>query len=238
VTTAPLDLAQLLEIETEVGPARLHWHPAAKKSVGTLLLGHGAGGGVGAGDLILVTAAAVAAGLDVGLFEQPYRVAGRRAPAPAGQLDRALTALIESLDVKKVILGGRSSGARVACRVAAQRGLAVGKGGGGRAPAPKIVGVLALAFPLHPPGRPERSRLDELLAAPVPRLVVQGERDTFGGAAALQAELASAGVAADEVQVLTAAGADHALRKGVDVDAVIEWARDRFRPRSRARAAQ
>ncbi len=61
--------------------------------------------------------------------------------------------------------GGRSSGARVACRTAAETGAA---------------GVLCLAFPVHPPGRPEKSRLDELDAVPVPVLVVQGERDPFG----------------------------------------------------------
>lgn len=219
--------AQLLDIETEVGIGRLHWHPASRKeSLGALVLGHGAGGGVTATDLVAVTAAAVAAGLDVGLYEQPYRVAGRRAPAPARQLDLAFTALLASLGAGKVVVGGRSSGARVACRVAAQRAASLGKGA-----KPTVVGVLCLAFPLHPPGRPERSRLDELLEAPVPRLVVQGERDTFGGAVVLQAELAAAGSSATEVEVLTALGADHALRKGVDVEAIISWALTRCRRR-------
>lgn len=131
-----------------------------------LLLGHGAGGGVGAPDLLAATTAALAAGLAVVLVEQPYRVAGRRAPAPAGQLDTAWLAIVEHVrGVEPLVFGGRSSGARVACRTAAAGG---------------AVGVLCLAFPVHPPGRPEKDRLAELAAPVVPVLVVQGERDPFG----------------------------------------------------------
>ncbi len=131
-----------------------------------LALGHGAGGGVESPDLTGAAAAAREAGLTVALVEQPYRVAGRRSPAPANQLDAAWTSVIEQLafDVP-LIAGGRSSGARVACRTAAETGAAA---------------VLCLAFPVHPPGRPEKSRLDELDAVTVPTLVVQGERDPFG----------------------------------------------------------
>jgi uncharacterized protein len=130
------------------------------------VLGHGAGGGVGAPDLVAATEAALAAGVSVALVEQPYRVAGRRSPAPAPQLDVAWTAVVEHLRGEQPLFcGGRSSGARVACRTAASAGAA---------------GILCLAFPLHPPGRPEKTRLDELEAVPVPVLIVQGESDPFG----------------------------------------------------------
>jgi hypothetical protein len=152
-------------INTPHGPARAHLHEVAEPRA-VLALGHGAGGGVESPDLKGATRAALDAGLSVALIEQPYRVAGRRSPAPANQLDTAWLSVIEQLafDVP-LIAGGRSSGARVACRTAAETGAAA---------------VLCLAFPLHPPGRPEKSRLDELDAVTVPTLVVQGERDPFG----------------------------------------------------------
>lgn len=135
-----------------------------------LLLGHGAGGSTSAPDLMAATSAATAAGVHVALVTQPYRVAGRRAPAPTRQLDEAWLAVARHLAEGAfaglpLIFGGRSSGARVACRTA-------GTGG--------AVAVLCLAFPLHPPGRPDRSRRTELDAVGVPVLVVQGERDPFG----------------------------------------------------------
>jgi predicted alpha/beta-hydrolase family hydrolase len=141
--------------------------------VGALVLGHGAGGGVSAPDLVAATDAAQAAGLTVALVEQPYRVAGRRSPAPAPQLDAAWTAVIEQLRETTllglpIITGGRSAGARVACRTSAEVGAAA---------------VLCLAFPVHPPGKgddPTKSRLAELDAVQVPTLVVQGESDPFG----------------------------------------------------------
>ena len=130
------------------------------------MLGHGAGGGFGAADLRAATAAALELGVEVVQVEQPYRVAGRKAPAPTHQLDAAWLAVVEAVRGEvPLIFGGRSSGARVACRTAAA-------GGAGR--------VLCLAFPVHPPGRPEKTRLDELDAVSVPVLVVQGERDPFG----------------------------------------------------------
>jgi uncharacterized protein len=145
----------------------LHEAPAPR---GAVVLGHGAGGGVGARDLGAATAAALEAGWSVALVEQPYRVAGRRSPAPAAQLDAAWIAVVESLretslEQLRLVTGGRSSGARVACRTAAQTGAA---------------GVVCLAFPVHPPGRPEKTRLAELDAAGVPVLVVQGVSDPFG----------------------------------------------------------
>ena len=117
-------------------------------------------------DLVAATDAALAEGVSVALVEQPYRVAGRRSPAPAHQLDAAWTAVVEHLAFElPLVLGGRSLGARVACRTAAETG---------------AIAVFCLAFPLHPPGRPEKSRLAELEAVTVPVLVVQGERDPFG----------------------------------------------------------
>jgi predicted alpha/beta-hydrolase family hydrolase len=153
------------EIDTPHGPARAHPRPVDGPH-GLLVLGHGAGGGVTAPDLVLATKAANEAGIAVTLVEQPYRVAGRRSPAPAKQLDAAWLAVIADLRTDVPLLtGGRSSGARVACRTAAEAG---------------AVGVLCLAFPVHPPGRPEKTRLPELDAVEVPVLVVQGERDPFG----------------------------------------------------------
>ena len=152
-------------VETPHGPARVHLHPA-EDARAALVLGHGAGGGVTAPDLVAATAAALAERISVALVEQPYRVAGRRSPAPARQLDAAWTAVVDHLaSPLPLVVGGRSLGARVACRTAAETG---------------ATAVLCLAFPLHPPGRPDKSRLAELEAVTVPVLVVQGERDPFG----------------------------------------------------------
>jgi hypothetical protein len=160
-----------LEIGTPHGPARAHVR-AAPAPRGALVLGHGAGGGVTSRDLVAVADAAADEGLTVVLVEQPYRVAGRRSPAPAHQLDTAWTAVLERLAGRELhalplVVGGRSSGARAACRTAAATGAA---------------GVLCVAFPLRPPRRssPAPSRLPELDAVTVPVLVVQGDRDPFG----------------------------------------------------------
>ena len=156
-------------VATPHGDARVHLAgPAAPR--GLLMLGHGAGGGVNAVDLRLAADVALEAGLAIALVEQPYRVAGRRAPAPAAQVDATWCAVAEHLRIDELadvplIVGGRSFGGRVACRTSADVG---------------ATGVLCLAFPLHPPGRPEKSRLPELTAVAVPTLVVQGERDPFG----------------------------------------------------------
>jgi uncharacterized protein len=163
----------MLEIETPYGTANAHVEPVEGPHA-ALVLGHGAGGGVQARDLVTVAGAARAAGFHVVLVEQPYRVAGRRAPAPAHQLDAAWTVVIDHLRAHELrglplVVGGRSSGARVACRTAGATG---------------AVGVLCLAFPLLPPrragGKPAQSRLPELEAVTVPTLVVQGARDPFG----------------------------------------------------------
>ena len=161
-------------IETPHGPARAFVHPVPDP-IGGLVLGHGAGGGVSARDIVAVTGAARDASIAVALVEQPYRVAGRRSPAPARQLDAAWIAVVEALRAEPLaglglVCGGRSSGARVACRTAAETG---------------AIGVLCLAFPLVPPQRrnataPPASRQDELDLPEVPVLVVQGENDRFG----------------------------------------------------------
>ncbi|MFL5923253.1 MAG: alpha/beta family hydrolase [Gaiellaceae bacterium] len=156
----------MLELETPVGLARARLEPADSPRAG-LVLGHGAGGGIDSPDLAGAAGAALETGLTVALVEQPYRVAGRRSPAPASQLDEAWISVISQLplDGLPLLVGGRSAGARVACRTAADVGAKA---------------VLCLAFPLHPPGKPEKSRLAELDAVEVPTLVVQGERDPFG----------------------------------------------------------
>jgi uncharacterized protein len=159
-----------VRVDTPHGPARVHLHPVERPRA-ALVLGHGAGGGgVKASDLVAATEAARAADISVALVEQPYRVAGRRSQAPARHLDAAWTAVVAHLRQAALadlplIVGGRSAGARVACRTAAETGANA---------------VLCLAFPVHPPGRPEKSRLDELDAVTVPTLVVQGENDPFG----------------------------------------------------------
>lgn len=194
------------EVGTPGGPARLSVHTpddpdspdgAADRPRGTLALGHGAGGGVGSADLVAVTAAAVAAGWRVVLVEQPWLLAGRRVAVAPPRLDEAWLAALAELagPPGPLVLGGRSAGARVACRTASALGAAA---------------VVALAFPLHPPGRPERSRAGELAAAGVPLLVVQGERDAFGGPQHVRDALADQRVADAEV---AAVPGDHALRR-------------------------
>jgi predicted alpha/beta-hydrolase family hydrolase len=155
-----------LDLDTPHGPARAHIH-AVDDPTKAVVLGHGAGGGVAARDLQKATAAANEAGASVALIEQPYRVAGRSSQPSAAQLDAAWIATVEQLpfDGLPLITGGRSAGARVACRTAGETG---------------SHGVLCLAFPLHPPGRPEKTRLSELEAVEQPVLIVQGTSDPFG----------------------------------------------------------
>ena len=192
----------MLEVETPHGPARVHLH-AADEPVAALVLGHGAGGGVGSRDLVAATEAALSVEVSVALVEQPYRVAGRRSPAPARQLDAAWIAVVEHLRAGELsglalVVGGRSSGARVACRTAEATG---------------AVAVLCLAFPLLPPRGSAQSRLPELDAVKVPTLVVQGVNDTFG--------VPPAGPRRTVVQV----AGDHSLRtdSGAVAAAVGAW---------------
>ncbi|HTU98165.1 MAG TPA: alpha/beta family hydrolase [Solirubrobacteraceae bacterium] len=186
-----------LIIDTPRGPARAHLTvpDGVGTTAGALILGHGAGGGVRAPDLLAAQRAALAGGWAVALVEQPYRVAGRRSPAPAPHLDEAWTAVVARLRAgelagRRLITGGRSSGARVACRTAA---------------ATAAAGVMCLAFPLTPPRRANAttaavSRLPELDAVGVPTLVIQGVNDRFG--------MPPAGPGRTVVQV----AGDHALK--------------------------
>jgi predicted alpha/beta-hydrolase family hydrolase len=154
-----------LSVETPHGEGRLVVH-AARAPAATLVLSHGAGNGIEARDLAALAEALPGQGFTVALFEQPWRVAGRRIATPPPTLDVGLRAAVERLAPSPpFVVGGRSAGARSAARCA--RGLGAG-------------GCLALAFPLHPPGRPDKSRLDELTGAGVPTLVIQGERDSMG----------------------------------------------------------
>jgi predicted alpha/beta-hydrolase family hydrolase len=194
-----------LEIETPFGTAKSHLNRADDPRA-ALVLGHGAGGGIEAKDLVAVARVADSERLSVALVEQPYRVAGRRSPAPAHQLDAAWTAVIDHLFAGELgglalVAGGRSSGARVACRTAEATG---------------AVGVLCLAFPLQPPRRSGSaagpSRLPELDGVTVPVLVVQGTRDPFGMPPA------------SERRTVVQVAGDHSLR--TDLDAVSQAARD------------
>jgi predicted alpha/beta-hydrolase family hydrolase len=206
-TVAPT--VTVIDIETPHGPARAHVQ-RVRGAAGAVVLGHGAGGGIGSRDLSVASEAAVAQGFSVVLVEQPYRVAGRRSPAPAGQLDAAWLAVVAHLRSKPLrglgrggplVTGGRSSGARVACRTAA---------------ASRATAVLCLAFPLQPPGRPDApSRQDELDAVAVPVLVVQGDGDPFG----MPASDPRAGR-----QVVTVKG-NHSLRSDLDAvrGAISQW---------------
>jgi uncharacterized protein len=190
------------DVDTPSGAARYDLDkPRSRRPTRALLmLGHGAGGGVDAVDLIAVRDAALRVGVAVARVTQPYRVAGRRAPAPASQLDAAWVAVAAALPRRwPLIVGGRSSGARVACRTAGQVG---------------AVGVVALAFPVHPPGKPERSRAEELRAVGVPALAVNGDRDPFG--------VPEKGPG---IEVAVRPGEDHNLRRDPEAvgQLVAEW---------------
>ena len=201
----PLSVA----IETPFGEAAAHLHPVDGPRA-ALVLGHGAGGGVDAPDLVAASEAANAQGLSVALIEQPYRAAGKKAPPAASRLDACWIAAVEhlkqdDLDGLAPIVGGRSLGARVACRTVAETG---------------AIAVLCLAFPLQPRPRkgkpPPPSRLEELDALEVPTLVIQGESDQFG--------IPPQGPG----RTVTTVAGDHSLRTDPDAvsAAVGEWLAD------------
>lgn len=196
-------------VPTPHGDARVELFEPPGKAKALLALGHGAGGGVDAPDIVAVRDTAVAAGIAVALITQPYRVAGRRSPAPAAQLDAAWIAAVSTLKGRPLFVGGRSSGARVACRTAS---------------ALKAKGIVALAFPLHPPGKPQNSRADELITG-VPTLVINGDADPFGIPAA-----------SPGVEIIVIPGARHDLRKdlGAVRNAVVEWVSKHTRRNVRA----
>lgn len=200
-------------IDTRHGPARLVTHRARSPRV-TVLLSHGAGNGIDTPDLGALAEHLPGQGVTVVLLEQPWRVAGRKVATAPPTLDDALVAAAGTLRVRTpLVVGGRSAGARSAARSARQVG---------------AVGCLALAFPLHPPGRPDKSRVEELRAAHVPILVIQGERDPMGRPEEFPADL-------DHLDLSVVPGADHGLKVaksgpvsqdvavGIIVESTLEW---------------
>jgi len=203
-------------IETPQGPARLVQRRSPRPRA-TLVLTHGAGGGIGARDLAALAGELPRRGISVALVEQPWRIAGRRIASRPEALDEGFLAVVNRLRPQTpMFVGGRSAGARVACRTGRQVG---------------AVGVVALAFPLHPPGRPEKSRIDELLGSELPTLVVQGERDSFGGPEEFPLQQSLVGIPdADhsfKVPKRAATTPDQAL--DAVVDAVASWVDRRAR---------
>lgn len=191
------DATVVHQVDTAQGPGRLHLDLVADAEV-TLVLGHGAGGGIESVDLVALAARLPARGVSVVRYEQPWRVAGRKVAVAPPRLDEAWLPAVEVLRESgavegRLVLGGRSAGARVACRTADALGAHA---------------VLCLAFPLHPPGHPEKSRVAELLAPGVPRLVLQGTRDAFGA----PDEVRSAAADDPDVVVVDLPGGDHGYR--------------------------
>jgi uncharacterized protein len=188
---------EIATVETPQGPGRL-LIDAADDPVATLVLGHGAGGGPNATDLELLAGRMPEHGTTVVRFEQPWRTAGRRVATPPAKLDEAWLAALDWLGEEPWVsrpffMGGRSAGARVACRTADVVGPA---------------GIICLAFPLHLPGQPEKSRIAELLQPKAPRLVLQGTSDAFGRAAEIQAAIKDA----RGIRLVELPGVDHSFR--------------------------
>lgn len=174
-------------VDTPHGPARLVTD-RSRHPVATLLLGHGAGGGIDGRDLVALARHLPRHGITVVRLEQPWKVAGRRIATSPASLDEGLVTAADQLRVRTpLVVGGRSAGARSAARCARRMG---------------AVGCLALSFPLHPPGRPERSRLEELEGAGLPTLVIQGERDPMGRPEEFP----------DDLDVCVVPAADHGLK--------------------------
>jgi predicted alpha/beta-hydrolase family hydrolase len=205
----------VIVVDTPRGEARVTVEAADGPPRSLLVLGHGAGGGVDAPDLAAVARAVVAAGVTVARVTQPYRVAGRRTPPAALVLDEAWAAVVTALRAEDgvaelpLVLGGRSSGARVACRTARALG---------------AVGVVALAFPLHPPGRPDVSRAEEI-DPDVPTLIINGDRDPFG--VPDRESVSAIGEPGSLIEVIVRPGDRHDLRKEPAAlgRAVVEWLR-------------
>jgi len=187
----------VVPVDTPQGPGRLFLDLANRPS-SILVLGHGAGGGVGSADLELLARSLPDLGTSVLRFEQPWRTAGRTAGTSPPRLDEAWIVALDWLTEQEwarqpLVVGGRSAGARVACRTAPQTDAAA---------------VVCLAFPLHPPGRPEKSRVSELLTPTVPRLDLQGSKDSFGTADQIRAAIGDT----SGITVVELPGADHSFR--------------------------
>ncbi len=197
-------------VSTPKGEARVVLR-RAKRPVATLVLTHGAGGGIDAPDLVRLARTLPQQDISVTLVEMPWRVAGKKlAPAPA-VIDECFVAVLDTLRMRSpLVVGGRSAGARSACRIARDAGAR---------------GVLALSFPLHPPGAPEKSRLHELQRARVPTLVVQGERDPFGTPAEFPegTELAVVPAADHSLKVPARAPLTQADALSIVLEATLEW---------------
>jgi len=184
-------------LETPAGPGRLFLDAPTSSPRAVLLLGHGAGGGVEAFDLAALAGRLPPAGIAVVRFEQPWRTAGRRVAGPPATLDAAWRPAVAwtttAFPEVPLFVGGRSAGARVACRCFEEPAL----------------GVVALSFPLHPPGKPERSRAPELAPVADRALVIQGERDPFGTPDEVRGALAALGAAPSAL--VTVPGAAHSF---------------------------
>ena len=196
-----------VELPTAQGPGRAHIYTGSAPERANVVLSHGAGGGIGASDLMLLAKSLPAHGYRVILLEQPWKVAGRKVAGRPPTLDAAWVPMLAELALPgPVVVGGRSAGARVACRTAYTVGAS---------------GVLALSFPLHPPGKPEASRAAELRAPGehgIPVRVIQGARDPFGTPAEVRAELA------DPAWVAEAAGTHSFGKTPTDVlDAALAY---------------
>jgi predicted alpha/beta-hydrolase family hydrolase len=202
--------ASVRTVDTPHGEGRLHTRRATSP-IATLLLSHGAGGGIESRDLWALADALPAQGVSVVLFEQPWRVAGRKVATAPPTLDAALTCAADVMRVRTpLVVGGRSAGARSAARTARALG---------------ATGCLALSFPLHQPGRTEPTRLPELLGAGLPTLVVQGERDPMGRPEEFPGD----------VEMVVIPGGDHGLKvpargevsqdeaMGIVVESTLEW---------------
>lgn len=201
-------------IDTRHGLAGL-LHSPAREPWAMLVLGHGAGGGADARDLTWLATDLPPLGIDVVRIEQPWRVAGKRVAQRAAVLDEGwLDAVAQLPRSAAVIVGGRSSGARVACRTATSIGAA---------------GCLALAFPLRPPWRPEQTRWPELHASGVPTLVVQGDRDQFGAATdfpELPASIRITSLADADHEFVRLKGSGRGSPRGELIDCVSAWLRE------------
>ncbi len=197
-------------VATPRGDARLVVR-RAKRPLATLVLTHGAGGGIEAPDLLRLARTLPQQDISVTLVEMPWRVAGKKIAPPPPVIDECFTAVLDNMRTRSpLVLGGRSAGARSACRIA--------RGVGAR-------GVLALSFPLHPPGKPESSRLVELQRVRLPILVVQGERDPFGTPEEFP----------DDIDLTVVPAADHSMKVpksaplsqedalAVVLEATLEW---------------
>lgn len=215
-------MSEVVAVESPLGPGELVLDAAPDPMAG-LLLGHGAGGGIDSWDLELLARELPQFGVSVARYRQPWLVAGRRVAGPPASLDRAWVTALAEVTARwegRLFVGGRSAGARSACRCFDTA----------------AAGLVALSFPLHPPGKPERSRIEELVAVRAPALILQGENDPFGGPQELAAALKSAGSNHQLVAIPSAThsmtpparftAAQRAEREQLMVAAVLDLVRD------------